>query len=114
MRGVWTVEQVRAAEGEVMAGVGDGVLMRRAAFGLAVHCVRLLRELGDGDGDCVGAGGAGGRGGGRVVGRHVVLLVGSGDNGGDALFAGAELRRRGVRVTAVLLAPERVHAAGLA
>jgi hydroxyethylthiazole kinase-like uncharacterized protein yjeF len=43
----------------------------------------------------------------------VVLLVGSGDNGGDALWAGAFLRRRGVAVTAVLLG-SRAHEAGLA
>ena len=30
-------------------------------------------------------------------GRRVVLLVGSGNNGGDALYAGAFLRRRGMR-----------------
>ncbi|CAM5667778.1 Alanine racemase [Streptomyces hirsutus] len=51
---------------------------------------------------------------GRVYGSRVVLLVGSGDDGGDALYAGARLARRGAGVTAVLLAPERAHAAGLA
>ncbi|NKZ80343.1 hypothetical protein GTA28_26960 [Rhodococcus hoagii] len=51
---------------------------------------------------------------GGVVGRRVTLLVGSGDNGGDALWAGALLRRRGVAVTAVLLNPDRAHPAGLA
>ncbi len=45
--------------------------------------------------------------------RGCVLLVGAGDNGGDALFAGAALARRGARVRAVLLA-ERAHAGGLA
>jgi hydroxyethylthiazole kinase-like uncharacterized protein yjeF len=44
----------------------------------------------------------------------VVLLVGPGDNGGDALYAGAELSRRGVAVAAVLADPDRVHAGGLA
>ena len=43
-----------------------------------------------------------------------MLLVGTGNNGGDALFAGALLARRGARVTAVLLDPERAHPAGLA
>jgi hydroxyethylthiazole kinase-like uncharacterized protein yjeF len=42
-----------------------------------------------------------------------VLLVGSGNNGGDALFAGARLARRGARVTALLLDPGRAHADGL-
>lgn len=67
--------------------------MQRAAAGLAVACAQLL---------------------GRVYGSRVVLLVGSGDNGGDALYAGARLARRGAAVTAVLLAPERTHAGGLA
>jgi hydroxyethylthiazole kinase-like uncharacterized protein yjeF len=51
---------------------------------------------------------------GGVAGRHVTLLVGAGNNGGDALWAGAYLRRRGVVVTAVLLSPDRVHSQGLA
>src|SRR5699024_10229694 len=44
----------------------------------------------------------------------VVLLVGAGNNGGDALWAGAYLRRRGVGVVAVLLKPDRAHPAGFA
>ncbi|MGI5127426.1 NAD(P)H-hydrate dehydratase [Pseudonocardia sp. CA-107938] len=94
MDGVWTAEQVRAAEAELMALVPEGSLMRRAAFGLAVAARRMLP--------------------GPVTGRRVALLVGAGDNGGDALWAGAELRRRGVGVTAVLLRPDRAHPAGLA
>ena len=43
----------------------------------------------------------------------MLLLVGSGDNGGDALYAGALLARRGVQVRALLLSPEKVHAGGL-
>jgi len=97
VRGVWTVEQVRAAEQEVIARTGEAALMRRAAFGVAVRCAELLREHT-----------------GAVAGRRVVLLTGAGNNGGDALWAGAFLRRRGVAVTAVLLAPARAHAAGLA
>jgi hydroxyethylthiazole kinase-like uncharacterized protein yjeF len=97
VRCVWTVEQVRAAEQAVIARVGEAVLMRRAAFGVAVQCAELLREHTGG-----------------VAGRRVALLVGAGNNGGDALWAGAFLRRRGVAVTAVLLAPQRAHQAGLA
>ena len=93
MRSAHTVEQVRAAEAELMARLPEGALMQRAATGLATVCVRLL---------------------GSVYGRRVVLLVGTGNNGGDALFAGTSLARRGARVTAVLLDPDRVHAAGLA
>ncbi|MFJ9103968.1 NAD(P)H-hydrate dehydratase [Streptomyces sp. NPDC102405] len=93
MRTAYSVETVRAAEREFMARLPEGALMQRAAAGLAAACADLL---------------------GRVYGRRVVLLVGSGDNGGDALYAGARLARRGAGVTAVLLAPERAHAGGLA
>ena len=44
---------------------------------------------------------------------RVVLLVGRGNNGGDALLAGALLAARGVGVTAVLLASD-AHERGLA
>ncbi|MFG2726950.1 NAD(P)H-hydrate dehydratase [Streptomyces canus] len=93
MRTAYNVETVRAAERELMARLPEGALMQRAAAGLAAACADLL---------------------GRVYGRRLVLLVGSGDNGGDALYAGARLARRGAGVTAVLLAPERAHSAGLA
>ncbi|MEU7662143.1 NAD(P)H-hydrate dehydratase [Streptomyces lincolnensis] len=92
MRTAYSVETVRTAERELMARLPDGALMQRAAAGLAAACADLL---------------------GRVYGSRVVLLVGSGDNGGDALYAGARLARRGAGVTAVLLAPERAHAGGL-
>lgn len=97
MRGVWTAEQVRAAEQQLFATVPESTVMRRAAYGVAGATARLLAEQA-----------------GAVAGQRVALLVGAGNNGGDALWAGAFLRRRGVAVTAVLLAPERAHAAGLA
>ncbi|WP_189176346.1 NAD(P)H-hydrate dehydratase [Streptomyces lasiicapitis] len=93
MRTAYCVESVRGAERALMARVPEGALMQRAAAGLAVACGQLL---------------------GRVYGARVVLLVGSGDNGGDALYAGARLARRGAGVTAVLLDPGRVHGGGLA
>ncbi|MFE2514038.1 NAD(P)H-hydrate dehydratase [Streptomyces mirabilis] len=93
MRTAYSVETVRAAERELMARLAEGALMQRAAAGLAAACADLL---------------------GRVYGSRVVLLVGSGDNGGDALYAGARLARRGAGVAAVLLVPERTHGAGLA
>ncbi|MBX9396956.1 NAD(P)H-hydrate dehydratase [Streptomyces sp. TRM72054] len=93
MRTAYNVETVRAAERELMARLPEGALMQRAAAGLAAACAELL---------------------GRVYGSRVVLLVGSGDNGGDALYAGARLARRGAGVTAVLLSPERAHGGGLA
>lgn len=43
---------------------------------------------------------------------HVVLLVGRGNNGGDALLAGALLASDGAEVTAVLLGPH-AHERGL-
>jgi hydroxyethylthiazole kinase-like uncharacterized protein yjeF len=90
----WDAAAVRAAEEPLLAA---GVpLMDRAAFGLATHVARVLRDVR-----------------GRVGGAHVVLLVGPGNNGGDTLHAGARLARRGARVTAVLASP-RVHGDGLA
>ncbi|MEV7088992.1 NAD(P)H-hydrate dehydratase [Streptomyces sp. NPDC093085] len=97
MRTAYSVETVRNAERELMARLPEGALMRRAAAGLAAACAGLL-------GDLLG----------RVYGARVVLLVGSGDNGGDALYAGARLARRGAGVAAVLLAPDRAHPGGLA
>lgn len=93
MRQAHSVETIRTAERALMAALPDGALMQRAAAGLAATCAEALR---------------------RVYGARVVLLVGSGDNGGDALYAGARLARRGAGVTAVLLSPERAHAQGLA
>jgi hydroxyethylthiazole kinase-like uncharacterized protein yjeF len=93
MIGLFTAAEVRSAEQPLLAALPEGTLMQRAATGLATVCLRLL---------------------GAAYGRRVALLVGSGNNGGDALFAGAHLARRGARVTAVLLDPDRAHAAGLA
>ena len=70
----------------------EGTLMQRAAAGLAGAVADFL---------------------GGVYGRRIVLLAGSGDNGGDALFAGARLARRGASVEAWLLA-DRAHEGGLA
>jgi hydroxyethylthiazole kinase-like uncharacterized protein yjeF len=49
---------------------------------------------------------------GHTSGARVVVLAGSGNNGGDALFAGARLARRGSSVTAVLTG-DRAHDAAL-
>lgn len=92
MRQAHTVEQVRAAEKTLMAQLPGGALMQRAATGLAYAVIDLL---------------------GSAYGRRVALLVGPGDNGGDALHAGALLARRGCAVEAWLLA-DQVHEAGLA
>ncbi|MDR7251712.1 hydroxyethylthiazole kinase-like uncharacterized protein yjeF [Nocardioides sp. BE266] len=86
-----TVEQVRRAEEAAMAAVPEGTLMQRAAAGLATAVIDLL---------------------GGAYGSRVLLLVGAGDNGGDALWAGARLAARGARVEALLLS-EQVRADGL-
>ena len=49
-----------------------------------------------------------------MYGTQVAILAGAGDNGGDALYAGARLAGRGAAVTAVLLSPDRAHRGGLA
>lgn len=93
MIGVHTVEEIRAAEEALMARLPGGALMQRAVAGLVTVCARLL------DG---------------TYGARVVVLAGAGNNGGDALWAGARLARRGAHVEAVLLNPEKAHAEGLA
>ncbi len=96
MRYAFTVAQTRALEEAAFAVVGGAALMQRAAHGLSVRAADLL---------------AADRG--AVYGARVVVLVGSGNNGGDALYAGQRLARRGCAVTAVQ-ALGRPHAAGLA
>jgi hydroxyethylthiazole kinase-like uncharacterized protein yjeF len=96
MRGAWRVADVRAAEDALMATLPEGTLMQRAAAGLARRCALLLADEYGG-----------------TYGRSVLLLVGAGNNGGDALYAGAHLARRGAFVSALLLAPDKVHSGGL-
>ena len=93
MRYYYTAQQIRDAEAPLLAALPDGVLMRRAAFGLASA---IIRELG------------------TVAGRTVCAVVGSGDNGGDALWAATFLRRRGAGAAAVLLNPDHTHEKALA
>lgn len=96
MRYAYTVAQTRDLETAAMAVVGDHALMQRAAHGLSVRAADLVRRRR-----------------GHVYGSQVVILVGPGNNGGDALFAGQRLVQRGCAVTAVR-ALGRPHAAGLA
>jgi len=91
--GAWRVADVRAAEDALMAKLPEGTLMQRAATGLATRCAHLL------DGNLYGA--------------RILLLVGAGNNGGDALYAGARLAKRGARVQALLLDKDRAHQKGL-
>lgn len=92
MRDAYSVSKVRAAEAALFAVVPEGALMQRAAAGLASVCAGLLRDS------------AGG-----VYGARAVILAGTGDNGGDALYAGERLARRGASVTAIR-AGARMHA----
>ena len=97
MRYYYTADQIRAAEAPLLAGLPDGALMRRAATGLAGAIAAELRRRTGG-----------------LAGRSVCAVVGSGDNGGDALWAATFLRRRGVAAAAILLNPEHTHARALA
>ena len=92
----YRVEEIRRIEDRAIAVEGVDALMQRAAAAVAASASNLLQST------------SGGR-----YGRHVMIMVGAGNNGGDALFAGVRLARHGVRVTAIrcLGAP---HPAGLA
>ena len=91
MRSAYSAAQIRAAERPLLeAGVP---LMARAAAGLAGVLRTLL---------------AGAR-----RGRRIVVLAGTGDNGGDALFAAATLAGEGAEVV-VIPTGSRMHEAGLA
>ena len=92
MREAQQVPAVRAAERALMDRLPPGTLMQRAAAGLAVVSAGLL---------------------GRVSGARVVVLAGSGDNGGDALYAAARLAGRGAVVLAVQ-AGSKIHDEGAA
>ncbi|CAN5307716.1 NAD(P)H-hydrate dehydratase [soil metagenome] len=97
MRHYYTADAIRAAEAPLLERLPDGVLMRRAAYGLATAIATELKNRTDG-----------------LAGRRICAVVGSGDNGGDTLWAATFLRRRGVAADAILLSPERTHPAGLA
>ena len=90
------VDKIRSIEERAIAVEGVDPLMQRAAAAVAVSASDLLLS----------------RTGGRY-GRHVLIMVGAGNNGGDALFAGVRLARRGVPVTAVKCLGNP-HPAGLA
>lgn len=91
---VFTGAQVRDAERPLLDAGQGPALMHRAASGLAAEVLRSLRERG------------------RIYGARVTALVGPGNNGADALYALIRLRRRGVRVRAVLVT-EHCHETAL-
>lgn len=93
MQAAYSVDKIRRAERAAMAALPAGALMQRAAHAVAGEALGLI---------------------GFGYGARVLVLAGAGDNGGDALFAGAILARRGVRVETVLGVPDRVHSGGLA
>jgi len=97
MRHYYTADAIREAEAPLLASMPDGALMRRAAFGLANAIARELALRT-----------------GAVASRRICAVVGSGDNGGDALWAATFLRRRGAAAAAILLKPERTHPQALA
>ncbi len=86
----YSVKDVRAVEAAAMAGLPDGELMARAALGLAEVVMARLQER---------------------DGTRVVALVGTGDNGGDALYAAAHLAQNGIATAAVHVRDS--HSAGL-
>jgi ADP-dependent NAD(P)H-hydrate dehydratase / NAD(P)H-hydrate epimerase len=97
VRHYYSADAIRHAEAPLLASLPDGALMRRAAFGLSRAIATELRARTGG-----------------VAGRRVCAVIGSGDNGGDALWAATFLRRRGVTAAAIVLNPQRVHRQGLA
>lgn len=87
----YTAAAIRGAEHPLLEAGYGSALMQRAAYGLAGGVLSVLRTRGSG-----------------VYGSRVVLLIGSGNNGADALYAGAYLAARGARTTA-LLTSARTH-----
>ncbi len=92
MRAGYTADQIRAAEAPHLAA-GEP-LMARAAAALADAVLEQLQQR-------------------HAEPGRVLLIVGSGNNGGDALFAGATLATRGARVS-ILEVGSRTHAEGRA
>lgn len=71
-------------------------LMERAAFAVATIAARELKDRRH-----------------NVTGSRILILAGGGDNGGDALYAGAHLARRGADVE-ILRASESIHESAFA
>lgn len=89
----YDTDAVRRAEEPALAA-GEP-LMRNASFAIAVRIIALLRDHQV-----------------PVPGARVLVLAGGGNNGGDGLYAAADLARRGLQVTCVL-AHREPHPGGL-
>ena len=87
---------IRAAEADPLAREGEAALMDRAAAAVADAARGLLAERNI-----------------DAAGTRAVLLVGTGNNGGDVLLAGALLATAGATVTAMLVG-DSAHPRGLA
>jgi hydroxyethylthiazole kinase-like uncharacterized protein yjeF len=87
---------IRAAEAAPLAREGEAALMDRASREVANVATSLMAER---DIDAAGT--------------RAVLLVGTGNNGGDALLAGALLAQAGATVTALIVG-DIAHPRGLA
>ena len=85
----YTAAQIRQTEAIALSRLPEAALMARAARAVADAVTAHMAS--------------------PVPSRSAVVLVGPGNNGGDALCAGAILRRRGMRVTAIVTDPGRVH-----
>ncbi|WP_430647228.1 NAD(P)H-hydrate epimerase [Agromyces sp. GXS1127] len=100
----YTAEQVRAAERPLLEA-GEP-LMQRAALALADEVSRLIATSPAASTPATEAAGTA-----PPARPLVVVLAGSGDNGGDALFAGAHLAARGADVRIVAVG-SRLHEQG--
>jgi len=91
MRPVFTAEEMRRLDRRATAtlGIPGATLMENAGRGAAEAIVELLA----------------GRGKGGVRGARVAIVCGKGGNGGDGFVVARWLRRRGARVSVLLLAP---------
>ncbi|WPF66125.1 MULTISPECIES: NAD(P)H-hydrate dehydratase [unclassified Corynebacterium] len=101
MSRLYPVECVRRAEATLLAAESEpDQLMREAAKHVATTAVSMLERTGSSH-----------RHGSHhsdSTGSRVLLLVGTGGNGGDALYAGVLLLKRGIRVEALTLG-SRTH-----
>ena len=97
MRHYYSADAIREAEAPLLAALPDGVLMRRAAYGLAtaIAAELLLRTGGIA---------------GRRSARSSAPVTTAATRCGRSTF----LRRRGAAAAAVLLNPERTHQKALA